>query len=104
MRRQVNNLLFLFSFMIALQLGNLNYLDYCSNLFDKTTSKDLNVCVAEQHNYKVLPSEIYLNAHRSFIEGVYINKNYMRQKVEDVFSKEYNKTTSTTNYGRDGPP
>lgn len=113
MKRQVNNLLFLFGFMLALIIGRTNYVQFGQSLLTDVNSKLYAISkthkegkiLAEQNNYnKALPDEIFVNAHRSFMEGKYINKSFITQRVGGLL--ETNPVAfipSTTNHGRDGP-
>lgn len=103
MKRQINNLLFLFGFMMALQMGNLNYSEIDLSLLSKTIPKDTDKIISEQNNHRALPGQAYLNAYQSFREGKYINKTYAMQRVEGIPFRRCEKTTSTTNHGRDSP-
>lgn len=113
MKRQINNLLFLFSFMIALFIGRTDYVQFGRSLlaevdfkleaFSKTNTKDIKVI--EQNNYQTaLPNEAYIQAHQSFMEGKYINKTLIVQRVAGgIMSSPGAIITATTNHGRDGP-
>jgi hypothetical protein len=113
MKRQVNNLLFLFSFMFALLIGRTNYVQFGKSLLTEVHSKYVTFSkshkeektIAEQNNYnKALPSETYVNAHQDFNDGKYINKNFISQRVAGgLINGDGAVITAATNHGRDGP-
>lgn len=112
MKRKINNLLFLFAFVFALQMGSINYTIYVKDLsrhinsklaLSKTHREEKRIAELNSYN-KALPSPIYLNAHQSFMEGKYINKNVATQRVVGgLINSRGAVITATTNIGRDGP-
>jgi hypothetical protein len=112
MKRQISNLLFLFGFMLALVIGRTNYVQFGRSLLTDVYSKLYAVSktykegqvVTEQNNYnKTLPNIAFIKAHQSFMEGEYINKDYITQRVAGLANDPGITITATTNHGRDGP-
>src|SRR4030042_1384143 len=110
MKRQINNLLFLYSFIFALFMGRTNYVQVGRSLLANidlklSKSQTEGKFVAKQSNYnRALPNVAYINAHLSFMEGKYFNKNYIKQRVGvPAGYYQHRVKTPTTNYGRDGP-
>jgi len=113
MERQFKNLLFLFSFMLAIVVGSTNYVQVGQSML---ADINLKLCaiskahiegkaLATQNNYnKALPSDAFVSASLSFMKGEYINKNYIEERVaEHQMNTSGAIITATTNYGRDGP-
>jgi len=110
MKRQINNLLFLFGFILALSVGRTDYVNFGRSMLANIDSKlskthEHTNKVAEQNNYKrALPAEAFLSAHQSFMEGKYINKSFGTKRIGPQPGHYQDlKTTPMTNYGRDGP-
>jgi hypothetical protein len=112
MKRQVNNLLFMFAFLFALQVGSTNYVQYGLSVLDhinfrlalsKTHREEKKL--AEQNSYnKALPSDVWVNAHQSFMDGKSINLNVATERVVGGLVNSAGAIiTATTNHGRDGP-
>jgi hypothetical protein len=100
--------------MLALIIGNTNYVQFGRSLLTKVNLKLVAVskthaegkALAEQNNYnKALPNIAYVNAHQSFMEGKYINKGYIVERIAEQ-SRLHGPgaiITATAYLGRDGP-
>jgi hypothetical protein len=113
MKRQINNLLFLLCFMLALIIGRTDYIHFGKSLLTNVYTKAITVSkhhyvgkqLAKQDNYRgALPSEVYVEARQSFMEGKYFNKSFIEQRVVGgLINSAGAIITATTNHGRDGP-
>jgi len=109
MKRQINNLLFLYGFMIALAVGRMNYIQFGQSLLTKinsTLSKPHREgkVIAEQTTSKALQNKAFIVMPKQFIGSAYLNKAYIAQRVGVPTGHYQNWSKApTTNYGRDGP-
>jgi hypothetical protein len=109
MKRQVNNLLFLYTFVLALMLGRIDYMQFGRSLLANIDSKlskphKEGKIIVVQTTQRALPNVAFISAHQSFMRGEYINKGYITQRVGvPAGYYQHRVKAPTTNYGRDGP-
>jgi hypothetical protein len=109
MKRQVNNLLFLYGFILAFMVGRTNYVQVGVSLLADINSKlskphREGKIITEQTTIKALPKEIFVRMPQLYTGSNYLNKVYLAQRVgapADYY--QHRLKTPTTNYGRDGP-